>query len=107
MFQEAIAELESAVSQSGSSPMYVASLAHAYGVAGRRSDALKSIEELHKLSGCRYVGSFTGPLPLWLQPCSTTKPSAPQAPRRELWPRGLDPIARLSNLGRLSVRPGF
>ncbi len=57
MFQEAIAELESAVSQSGSSPMYVASLA--------------------------------------------------QAPRRELWPRGLDPIARLSNLGRLSVRPGF
>ena len=58
MFQEAIAELESAVSQSGSSPMYVASLAHAYGVAGRRSDALKSIEELHKLSGRRYVGSF-------------------------------------------------
>jgi TolB-like protein/DNA-binding winged helix-turn-helix (wHTH) protein len=58
MYQEAIAELERAVSLSGGSPVYVASLAHACGVAGRTRDALKLIDELNKLSARRYVSSF-------------------------------------------------
>src|SRR6266852_4090778 len=41
MLQEANAELERAVSLSGGSPVYVASLAHAHGLARRRADALK------------------------------------------------------------------
>ena len=57
-FQEAIAELESAVSLSGRSPVYVASLANAYGVAGKTRDTLRLIGELKELSGRRYVASF-------------------------------------------------
>jgi tetratricopeptide (TPR) repeat protein len=58
MFPEAIKELERAVDLSGGSPVYVASLAHAYGVTGRRSDALRLIDELKKLASQRYVASF-------------------------------------------------
>jgi TolB-like protein/DNA-binding winged helix-turn-helix (wHTH) protein/Tfp pilus assembly protein PilF len=58
MFPEAIAELEKAVALSGGSPVYIASLAHAYGVTGRRSDTLRLIDDLKKLSGRRYVASF-------------------------------------------------
>ena len=58
MFQEAVAELERAVSLSGGSPVYLASLAHACGAAGRRRDALRWIDELKKLSARRYVASF-------------------------------------------------
>ena len=57
MFQEAIAELERGVSLSGG-PVYMASLAHAYGVAGRTRDTLRLIGDLKKLSGSRYVASF-------------------------------------------------
>ena len=38
MFPEAIRELEKAVDLSGGSPVYLASLAHAYGVTGRKRD---------------------------------------------------------------------
>src|SRR5205823_4292109 len=58
MFQEAIAELERAVILSGRSPVYVASLSHAYGVAGRTGETLKMINELKQLSGRRYVAPF-------------------------------------------------
>ena len=58
MYQEAITELEKAVSLSGGSPVYIASLAHAYGVAGRRGQAEKLFEELRKLSKQRYVSSY-------------------------------------------------
>jgi len=58
MYQEAITELEKAVSLSGGSPVYMASLAHAYGVAGRRGQAEKLFEELRKLSKQRYVSSY-------------------------------------------------
>ena len=40
------------------SPVYVASLADAYGVTGRRSDALRLIDDLKKLASRRYVASF-------------------------------------------------
>ena len=58
MYQEAIAELEKAVSLSGGSPVYIASLAHAYGVAGRQSQAKKLFNDLRKLCKQRYVSSY-------------------------------------------------
>lgn len=58
MFQEAIAELERAVSLSGRSPIYLAALAHAYGLAGRTGNTLILIDELKNLSARRYVASF-------------------------------------------------
>jgi len=58
MFHEAIAELERAVSLSSGSPVYIASLAHAYGVTGRRSDSLRLIDDLKNLARRRYVSSF-------------------------------------------------
>jgi TolB-like protein/DNA-binding winged helix-turn-helix (wHTH) protein/tetratricopeptide (TPR) repeat protein len=58
MFGEAVGELEKAVELSGGSPVYVASLAHAYGVTGRRSDALRLIDDLKKQASRRYVASF-------------------------------------------------
>jgi TolB-like protein/DNA-binding winged helix-turn-helix (wHTH) protein/Tfp pilus assembly protein PilF len=58
MFQEAILELEKAVSLSDGSPVYMASLAHAYGIAGRRSQARKVFDDLRNLSKQRYVSSY-------------------------------------------------
>jgi outer membrane protein TolC len=58
LYQEAIAELERAVSLSGGSPVYMASLAHAYGVAGGRSQAEKVFDGLRNLSKVRYVSSY-------------------------------------------------
>jgi TolB-like protein len=58
MSQEAIAELERAVSLSSGSPVYLASLAHAYGVAGRRSQAQKLLTDIQKLSQHKYVSSY-------------------------------------------------
>ncbi len=58
MFQEAVAELERAVTLSGGSPVYIASLAHAYGSAGRRSQAQKLTDDLRKLSKQKYVSSY-------------------------------------------------
>ena len=58
MFQEAIGELERAAGLSGGSPLYIASLAHAYGCAGRRSDTLRLIDDLEKPASQRYVSSF-------------------------------------------------
>jgi tetratricopeptide (TPR) repeat protein len=58
MFPEAIRELEKAVDFSGGSPVYLASLAHAYGVTGRRRDTFRMIDQLKNLAGRRYVASF-------------------------------------------------
>lgn len=58
MYREAIMELEKAVSLSGGSPVYVASLAHAYGVAGRRGQAEKLFDDLRNSSKQRYVSSY-------------------------------------------------
>lgn len=58
MSAEAIRELETAVSLSGGSPVYVASLAHAYGVTGRTKDTLRLIDNLKKRASQRYVASF-------------------------------------------------
>lgn len=58
MLQEAVAELERAVSLSGGSPVYVASLAHAYGIAGRRNEAQTLTNDLRKLAEQKYVSSY-------------------------------------------------
>jgi TolB-like protein/DNA-binding winged helix-turn-helix (wHTH) protein/Tfp pilus assembly protein PilF len=58
MFRQAIYELRRAVDLSEESPVYVASLAHAYGVTGRRADALKLIGQLDQMASRRYVAAF-------------------------------------------------
>jgi TolB-like protein/DNA-binding winged helix-turn-helix (wHTH) protein/Tfp pilus assembly protein PilF len=58
MLQEAIAELDRAVGLSGGSPVYRASLAHACGLAGRRPQALKLLEDLKKTAERRFVSSY-------------------------------------------------
>jgi tetratricopeptide (TPR) repeat protein len=58
MLQEAIAELRRGVALSGGSPVYMASLAHAYGVAGRTNEARHLIDDLEKASQRVYVASF-------------------------------------------------
>ena len=58
MLQEAIAELERAVSLSGGSPVYLASLAHAYGLAGKRSQAVKLVHDLKAMAHHIFVSSY-------------------------------------------------
>ena len=58
MLPEAIAELEKGVTLSGASPVCLAALAHAYGVAGRAGQASNLIGELRELSARRYVSPF-------------------------------------------------
>ncbi len=58
MLQEAIAEIERAVSLSDGSPVYAAYLAHAYGLAGRRTQAVKLLEDLKKTAAQRFVSSY-------------------------------------------------
>ena len=58
MFPEGIRELEKAVDLSGGSPVYLASLAHAYGVTGRKRDTSRVIDQLQNLAGQRYVAAY-------------------------------------------------
>jgi TolB-like protein/DNA-binding winged helix-turn-helix (wHTH) protein/tetratricopeptide (TPR) repeat protein len=58
MLKEATAELEQAVSLSGGGAVYLASLAHAYGVAGRQGDALKLIRRLETLAAEQHVSDY-------------------------------------------------
>lgn len=58
MYPEAVMELEKAVRLSGGSAIYVASLAHAYGAAGRRSEAQKALDELRSAAKHRYVSAY-------------------------------------------------
>jgi TolB-like protein/DNA-binding winged helix-turn-helix (wHTH) protein/Tfp pilus assembly protein PilF len=58
MLLEANAELERAVSLSGGSPVYVASLAHARGLAGRRTEAMKLLDDLKEMATGRFVSAY-------------------------------------------------
>jgi TolB-like protein/DNA-binding winged helix-turn-helix (wHTH) protein/Tfp pilus assembly protein PilF len=58
MLREAIAEFETAVELSERSPVYVASLAHAYGIAGERFQAERLLDELRRTSARKYVSSY-------------------------------------------------
>lgn len=59
MHRRAIAAFRKAVTKSKrGSPRYLAALAHAYGVAGRRKEALGLLRELDRLAGHRHVSSY-------------------------------------------------
>jgi TolB-like protein/DNA-binding winged helix-turn-helix (wHTH) protein/Flp pilus assembly protein TadD len=58
MLTEAAAEFERAVSLSGNGAIYVASLAHAYGLAGRQSEALQLIRGLEGRAAAGQVSSY-------------------------------------------------
>lgn len=58
MFEEAIKEFQEAVDLSGPNPEYIATLGHAYAVAGRRGEAFKIVDELTKLSEQRNVQAY-------------------------------------------------
>ena len=58
MYEQATAEFQTAVSLSGRSPLYTASLAHAYAVTGNRAEVRKLLDELDEVSKRRYVPSY-------------------------------------------------
>jgi tetratricopeptide (TPR) repeat protein len=58
MFKEAIAEFQTAIRQSDGSPIYVAAIGHAYATEGRKSEALKVLDQLKELSKRRYVSAY-------------------------------------------------
>jgi TolB-like protein/DNA-binding winged helix-turn-helix (wHTH) protein/Tfp pilus assembly protein PilF len=58
MTEKAIDELKKAVSLSGGSSLYVSSLAHAYAIAGRRSEAEMLLRQLNERAQNTYVPSF-------------------------------------------------
>ena len=51
----AIAEGEKGVRLSGGSPLMRAALAHSYGKAGRKKEALQILDDLTSLAKCKYV----------------------------------------------------
>jgi len=57
-YEEATAEFEKANSLWGGSPRALASLGHVYAMAGKTSEALKTLDELEELSKRRYVGAY-------------------------------------------------
>jgi len=58
MCREAVLEFEKAVRLSGRSATYLASLAHGYGAAGRRSEARNALDEIRSTAEHRYVSPF-------------------------------------------------
>jgi TolB-like protein/Flp pilus assembly protein TadD len=58
MYDEAIAEFQKAIALSGGSAQALVLLGHAYAVSGRRTEALKVLDELNELSKRRYVSSY-------------------------------------------------
>ena len=66
MYPEAIAALERGLSRSGRHDVYLGTLAGVYGLAGRRGEALKLIDELkararqHHITGFLFAQAYTG-----------------------------------------------
>jgi tetratricopeptide (TPR) repeat protein len=58
MYEQAIAEHQKAVASSGGVILTRAWLGHAYALSGKRAEAQKILDELHKLSKQRYVSPF-------------------------------------------------
>ncbi|PYU20439.1 MAG: hypothetical protein DMG30_21055 [Acidobacteria bacterium] len=59
MYPQAIAAFEKAVEFSGRSSRDLASLAHAFAIAGKQREALELLEELRELSKKRYVSPYS------------------------------------------------
>jgi TolB-like protein len=58
MWREAITAFKKAVTRSGRGSGYVASLAHAYALAGKRREALNLLKEISEFARKRYVSPF-------------------------------------------------
>jgi tetratricopeptide (TPR) repeat protein len=58
VYEEAVTQLQKAIDLSGRGANGLASLGHAYGLAGRRSEALKILLELEERAKRRYVSSY-------------------------------------------------
>ena len=56
--KQALAELETAASLSGSSPLYLAQVGVAHASAGRKTEALRIIDQLRRVSRERYVSPY-------------------------------------------------
>jgi tetratricopeptide (TPR) repeat protein len=58
LHKEGLAELQRAASLSGNSPLYLAQVAVAYGVAGKKTEALRTVAQLQEMSRQRYVSPY-------------------------------------------------
>jgi TolB-like protein/Tfp pilus assembly protein PilF len=57
-YEDAVGQLQKAIDLSGRGANGIASLGHAYGLAGRRDEALKILQELETRSKERYVSAY-------------------------------------------------
>src|SRR5262249_53789710 len=64
MLKEAVQEFQEA-SRLAAGSLYLGSLAHALGTAGKRADALEVMEDLKKMSQIRFVSSYDLALAFW------------------------------------------
>jgi tetratricopeptide (TPR) repeat protein len=55
---QALAELQTAATRSGNSPLYLAQVAVAYASAGRKTEALQIVAQLQSISSTRYVSPY-------------------------------------------------
>ena len=58
LHEQGLAELQSAASLSGNSPLYLAQVGVAYAAAGKRAEALEIVVQLQTLSARRYVSPY-------------------------------------------------
>ena len=58
VYEEAVIQLQKAIDLSGRGANGIASLGHAYGLAGRRGEALKILLELEERAKKSYVSSY-------------------------------------------------
>jgi TolB-like protein/DNA-binding winged helix-turn-helix (wHTH) protein len=58
LHDQGLAELQTAASLSGNSPLYLAQVAVAYASAGKKTEALQIVAQLQSLSGTRYVSPY-------------------------------------------------
>jgi TolB-like protein/DNA-binding winged helix-turn-helix (wHTH) protein/tetratricopeptide (TPR) repeat protein len=56
--EQGLAELQTAASLSGNSPLYLAQVAVAHASAGRKTEALRIIAQLQMIAGTRYVSPY-------------------------------------------------
>jgi len=58
LHEQALAELQTAASLSGNSPLYLAQVAVAHASAGRKTEALRIIAQLQMIAGTQYVSPY-------------------------------------------------
>jgi TolB-like protein/DNA-binding winged helix-turn-helix (wHTH) protein len=58
MHEQGFAELQTAATLSGNSPLYLAQVAVAHALAGRKSEALQIVAQLQTISSTRYVSPY-------------------------------------------------